>query len=246
MSNMLKKGISLIFMGLYVIMANAQEDKGASLEISGDVVSSYVWRGGYNSGASVQPMLELNAAGFSFAVWGSKEISGPGKEMDLTAAYSLGSLGICISDYWWGGEKIGNENAESRNNKYFHFDNHNTAHTLEAGIDYTWSEKFPLNIAWYTLFWGADKKSNGKQNYSSYVELNYPFQMGRTELNATLGASVFESGFYEVKGFAVCNVALGASRDIKITKSFSLPLFANLIFDPAHEDAHLVLGFTLK
>ena len=47
---------------------------------------------------------------------------------------------------------------------------------FEAGLAYTLPlEKFPLSIAWYTMFAGADKNEKGEQNYSSYVELNYPF-----------------------------------------------------------------------
>ena len=34
------------------------------------------------------------------------------------------------------------------------------------------------------MFAGADKNEEGKQNYSSYVELNYPFSIKSVDLNA--------------------------------------------------------------
>lgn len=225
----------------------AQEKKGINFNVSGDLVSSYVWRGAYNAGASVQPTLGMSAGCFSLTAWGSKEISGPHKEIDLTAACTFGRLSLFVVDYWWDGEKYGNANADTRNNKYFHFDNHNTAHRLEAGVAYTFSEKVPLSISWNTMFWGADKRDSGKQNYSSYVELNYPFTVKTINLTATVGLTPYDSpNIYATDGFAVCNIALGASREIRFSQSFSLPIYTKLVFDPAHEDTHLVFGFTLR
>ena len=111
-------------------------------------------------------------------------------------------------------------------------------------------EKFPLSIAWYTMFAGADKNDKGGQNYSSYVELNYPFSVKAVNLNLTCGFLPYEAGVgvYGVpnSGFAVTNVALKGTTDIKITDSFSIPVFAQAIWNPRMEDAHLLFGITLR
>lgn len=248
MKQVFKKVVTVAVASMVVFAVKAQDEKDVTLNVSGDVVSSYVWRGAYNAGASVQPTLGLNAGNFSFAAWGSKEISGPHKEIDLTAAYSFGKLGVAVTDYWWDGERYAKSDnpAYAKNNKYFHFDNHNTSHYVEAALNYVISDRFPLSVAWYTMFWGADKKTNGDQNYSSYVELNYPFEVKGVALNATLGFSPYNSNLYGVSSFGVCNLAIGASKEIKLSQWFSLPVFTRLIFDPAHEDAHMVFGFTLR
>lgn len=247
MKQMWKTMVTVTVAAMVAFPVKAQEEKSVTIRVNGDLVSSYVWRGAYNAGASVQPALGLNAGGFSFTVWGSKEISGPHKEIDLTAAYSFGRFGLAVTDYWWDGERYAKagDPAYARSNKYFHFGNHSTCHYAEAGADYTVSDRFPLNIAWYTMFWGADKKADGGQNYSSYLELNCPFSVKGTGLKATVGISPYDSYLYGVSGFAVCNLALEAVKELKLSDTFSLPLFARLIFDPAHEDTHLVLGFTL-
>lgn len=131
------------------------------------------------------------------------------------------------------------------------FKSHETAHHFEAGLAYTLPvEKFPLSIAWYTMFAGADKDDKGRQNYSSYVELNYPFSVKSVDLNLTCGFLPYEAGVgvYGVpnSGFAVTNVALKGITGIKITDSFSIPVFAQAIWNPRMEDAHLVFGFTLR
>lgn len=226
----------------------AQQLKHTQFSVSGDIVSSYVWRGAYNAGASIQPSLSVSRGGFSFTAWGSKEISGPHKEIDLTAAYRFGKFGVVLTDYWWDGERYAKSDdvAYGKNNQYFHFDNHRTRHYLEAGLNYTLSERYPLTIAWYTMFWGADKKRDGSQHYSSYVEFNYLWKIRGVDVNVTAGLSPYESRLYGVNRFAVCNLSLGAAKELPITPSFSLPVFARLIFDPAHEDAHMVFGFTLR
>ena len=108
-------------------------------------------------------------------------------------------------------------------------------------------EKFPLSIAWYTMFAGMDKNEKGdKNNYSSYVELNYPFSVKSVDLNVTCGIVPYKAPQYYTNGFAVTNVALKGSYAIKITDSFSLPIFSQVIWNPRMEDAHLVFGFTLR
>lgn len=101
------------------------------------------------------------------------------------------------------------------------------------------------------MFAGQDKDENGNQNYSSYVELNFPFTVKGVDLNATCGVLPYDAGITTYggdvnSGFAVTNVALKAMKDIKITNSFSLPIFIQAIWNPRMEDAHLVLGISLR
>ncbi|CAK7088310.1 MAG: hypothetical protein ENTA_02307 [Enterocloster clostridioformis] len=225
--------------------------KAQEFKIQGDLVSSYVWRGFYQTGASFQPTLGFGIGGFSITAWGSTDFDGTSsgggaaaKEIDLTAAYAFGNSGLSlqVASLWWAGQGA---------NKYFNFKSHETAHHFEAGLAYTLPvEKFPLSIAWYTMFAGADKNDKGEQNYSSYVELNYPFSVKAVDLNVTCGFLPYEAGVgvYGISnsGFAVTNVALKGTTEIRITDGFSVPVFAQAIWNPRMEDAHLVFGITLR
>ena len=223
--------------------------KAQEFTVQGDLVSSYVWRGVYQTGASFQPTLGFGISGFSLTAWGSTDFDGykstkgqANKEIDLTAAYAFGESGLSLSvaSLWWAGQGA---------RQYFNFKSHETAHFFEAGLAYTLPcEKFPLSIAWYTMFAGADKNEEGAQNYSSYCELNYPFSVKSVGLNATVGFVPYETYMvgYGNSGFAFTNVALKATTAIRITDSFSLPIFAQAIWNPCLEDTHLVFGITLK
>ena len=104
-----------------------------------------------------------------------------------------------------------------------------------------------LSAAWYTNFAGNDGvNKDGKRAYSSYVELNAPFQLGGVEWNGTLGAVPYATTTYGVSGFAVTNVALKATKDIKITDSFCLPIFAQVVANPAAQRAYFIFGLTLQ
>lgn len=227
--------------------AGTTEAQAQQFTVQGDLVSSYVWRGMYQTGASFQPTLGFGIGGFSLTAWGSTDFDGyraseglANKEIDLTAAYTFGETGLTVSvaDLWWAGQGAG---------KYFNFKSSETAHHFEAGVAYTLPvEKLPLSVAWYTLFAGQDKDEDGNQNYSSYVELNYPFSVKAVDLNVTCGIVPYAAPQYYCNGFAVTNVALKGTTAIKFNDRFSLPVFAQAIWNPRLEDAHLVFGITLK
>ena len=227
--------------------ANAQEESKVDFTVQGDLVSSYIWRGMYQTGASIQPTFGLSVGNLSLTAWGSTDFDGASasegmasKEIDLTLAYTFGNSGLTLSvaDLWWAGQGA---------NKYFNFKSNETAHHFEAGLAYTLPvEKFPLSVAWYTMFAGMDKNAEGKQNYSSYMELNFPFTVKMVDLNATCGLVPYEAPQYMANGFCVTNVALKGTTAIKFSDSFSLPIFAQAIWNPRIEDAHVVFGITLK
>ena len=102
------------------------------------------------------------------------------------------------------------------------------------------------------MFAGQDKDEDGNQNYSSYVELNYPFRVKMVG-PGLLPAVSFPYTSYGVytgaktnDGFAVTNVALKGSTAIKFSDSFSLPIFCAGYLNPRMEDAHLVFGISLR
>lgn len=221
----------------FVSSVSAQTFSGGA-----DVVSAYIWRGSYNAGASIQPSLEMKVKGLSIGAWGSTDFGGNGKkEVDLSAKYSWKGITLGVTDYWWAGEGAMN---------YFHYEKNKTAHLFEGNLSYELPcEKFPLSISWNTFFAGADKDENGDRNYSTYIELCYPFSVKTVDLKAIVGMAPWYSPAFlpsDKHSFSICNVALAAQKAIKCSDEFSIPLFSQLIFNPATEDVHIVFGVSLK
>jgi len=243
----------IAFLWITTSICKAEGSCKVNFTTQGDIVSSYVWRGMYQSGAAVQPALGVSIGNFSLNAWGSVDITGQGhKETDITASYTAKGVTLSLTDYWWAGQSGIYNQRENGKNNYFNFDNRYTDHILEAGLSYTLPiKKMPISLSWYTMFWGTDKKNadnNKLRNaYSSYGEVNCPFAVKNTNLLATIGFSPFESpANYKNNSFAVTNISLKASKEILITDKFSLPIFSQIVWNPNREDVHLVFGITLK
>ncbi len=209
--------------------ANAQE---LSLSGGADFVSSYVWRGAKGAGASVQPYAELSYGGLAVGAWGSTGLSaGEGaKEVDYYVSYSIGNLSATVSDYWWEGDAM----------PYF-----GVGHYYEGALSYTISEKFPLSLSVSTMFAGeGDKDVNGDQLYSTYIALGYPFAVG--SVNFDLGVGITPAAGMYAPEAGVCSISGRVSKSIAITDSFELPVFVDLIANPAADNAFLLFGTSLS
>ena len=232
------KKIVCFAMWLAVSMATFAQEK-VETTICSDVVSSYIWRGQDLGDVSVQPTLGIGYKGLSLTAWGSVGLSDPSdtKEFDLTLGYAIGGLNIGITDYWF-------NNGLDPENRYFKYDAHGTNHVFEANVGY---DLGLASLQWFTNFAGNDGMNNdGKRAYSSYVELTVPFKLAAVDWTATAGAVPFSTDFYGTDGFAVTNLALKAAKDIKVTDTFSIPVFGQVVANPCSQKAYMVIGFTLQ
>jgi hypothetical protein len=232
------KKIVLFAMGMLLCSTAIAQDK-VETTISSDFVSSYIWRGQDLGSVAVQPTLGLGYKGLSLTAWGSYGLTNPDdvKEFDLTLAYSTGGLNIGITDYWFSA-------GLDPDARYFKYDAHGTNHVFEATVGYDFG---PVALAWYTNFAGNDGvNKNGKRAYSSYVEANLPFRLVGVDWTATAGAVPYATTSYGTTGFAVTNLSLRATKDIKVSDSFSIPIFGQVTGNPCSQKAYLVLGFTLQ
>ncbi len=234
------KKIVLFAMGLVMSMTALAIDTVEGT-ISGDIVSSYIWRGQNCGDVSIQPTLGVSYKGLSLTAWGNVGLSNSDdtKELDLTLAYTTGGFNIGITDYWF---SVG----QDPENRYFKYEAHGTNHVFEANIGYDFGL---ASLQWFTNFAGNDgTNKDGKRAYSSYMEVVVPFKLSAIEWTATVGAVPFATSYYNewTSGFAVTNVALKATKDIKVTESFSIPIFGEIVGNPRTQKAYLVLGITLK
>ncbi len=231
------KKIVLFAMGLVVSTATyAQEE--VETTVATDVVSQYIWRGQELGSVSVQPTLGIGYKGFTLTAWGNIGLSNPAdtKELDLTLAYTLGALNIGITDYWL-------DAGLDPMSRYFKYDAHGTNHVFEANVGYDFGV---ANVQWFTNFTGNDGvNKDGKRAYSSYVEANVPFRLATVDWTATAGLVPFATDYYGTSGTAVTNLSLRADKEIKVTESFTIPVFGQVVANPCSQKAYLVLGITL-
>ena len=211
--------------------------EGPEVGLGSDIVSSYIWRGQDLGGVSLQPTLGLEYKGISLSAWGSVGLADPAdtKEFDITLGYTIGGLNIGITDYWF------NAGLDPQD-RYFKYDAHGTNHVFEANIGY---DLGVVSAQWYTNISGNDGvNKDGKRAYSSYFEVAAPFKLATCDWTATVGAVPYATDFYGTNGFAVTNLAVRASKDIKVTDSFSIPIFGEVSANPCSQKAYLVVGMS--
>ena len=223
--------------------AKAQDKVEASAGV--DLVSGYVWRGQDLGGVSLQPSASIAYKGFSLGAWGSVGIeSSDTKEFDLILGYSTGGFSVSVTDYWY------NVTGDGVTAKYFQYGAHNAAnsHLFEAQIGYDFG---PVAVNWYTNFAGNDGlNKKGERAYSSYFSLAAPFKLGGLDWCAEVGATPWATSFYNksgsddfgANGFEIANISLAATKTLDITESYSLPVSAKAIWNPATEGAYFVFG----
>ena len=232
------KKIVLLAMGLVMSMTTLAQDE-VETTISGDIVSSYIWRGQDAGSAAIQPTLGVGYKGLSLTAWGSYGLvnTDDAKEFDLTLAYTIGGFNIGVADYWF-------SEGPDPDARYFKYDAHGTNHLFEANIGYDFGV---ASLQWFTNFAGCDgTKKDGKRAYSSYAELSVPFKLATVDWTAAVGVVPWATTSYGTTGFAVTNLALKATKDIKVTDTFSIPIFGQVVGNPCSRKAYLVLGFTLR
>ena len=234
------KKIVLLALGLVAVATTHAQDEKAKVEttIAADFVNQYIWRGLDCGNVSIQPTLGIGYKGLSLSAWGNVGVSKDDvKEFDLTLGYTTGGFNIGITDYWF---SVGGDDPD---NRYFKYNAHSTNHVFEANIGYDFGV---LNLQWYTNFAGNDGyNKNDKRAYSSYAQVDVPFKLVTCDWTATAGIVPYYSTYYGTTGFAVTNLSLRADKDIKITDSFSIPVFGQIVANPCTEKAYLVFGFTL-
>ncbi|MBR1447928.1 MAG: hypothetical protein IJ588_04155 [Prevotella sp.] len=232
------KKIVLFAMGLVAGATALAQDK-VETTIGADFVNQYIWRGQDLGSTAVQPTLGIGYKGLSLSAWGSYGLTDAAdtKEFDLTLGYAIGGFSVSVTDYWF------NAGLDPEN-RYFKYDAHGTNHVFEATVGYDFGV---ASLQWSTNFAGNDgANKDGDRAYSSYIEASAPFKLGGVDWTATAGAVPFATDFYGTTGFAVADLSLKATKDIRVTDSFSIPVFAQVSANPCAQKAYLVLGFTLQ
>jgi hypothetical protein len=227
------KTTALLLVSTMAIGAYAQNDS-ITYSVGADVVSSYIWRGvpqeATKGTPNIQPFASLTTGSLTVGFWGSGSFIGNIKEVDIYATYAINKLfSVTLTDYNWNFSK-----------KYFSYGS-GTDHVFEATVSYAGVESLPLSASLNTMFYGADKKTNGDQAYSTYLELGYPVS---ESAKVFAGASLMESVAYGTTGFGVTNLGIKVSKSLALTDSFSLPVYGIAGFNPTRNDAFLVAGIT--
>ena len=221
---MIMKKVSLFLFAAILLVGSFASSAQDSTAVKGawtagaDLVSSYIWRGSKAGAFSIQPTVKYVNGGFSIGAWGSGDLTtGAPEEADLFAAYAFKfGLSLGATDYHYNTSKL--------------FDSSN--HAIEANLGYAVG-KFSLSGNY--IFNAA----SGAIGDDKYLEAAYQFP------TVKLFVGGGDGWYTNDASFQVCNIGITATKTIKISESFSLPLFGSVIVNPNKEQIFYVIGISL-
>jgi hypothetical protein len=234
-------------LALFVLFAGISFAQDLSVSAGADIVSRYIWRGlNVNDAINIQPALSLSVSGFSVGFWGSYSLSNNssediyGQELDTWISYSYAfengmSIGAIVTDYYFANAGI----------KWGNFNNYDDpegpgSHTIETGLLLKGPNSFPLSLSGFINVYN-DAGNN------TYFQIDYPVTVAEVPLNFFIGASGGSEenpGYYGTETFNVTNVGVKATKSVKITEDYSLPVSVTFLINPRAEISYLVFGLT--
>lgn len=224
-------GLILSFYFLY------SQERKSPFSVSLELSSKYMWRGiEYGTAPVAFPMLSYNNKGFSIYALGAYAIDGSHQEVDLGLSYTHDKFVFGLSDYYY-------PSSVGEKDSYFQLSNRSTGHSVEAYLTLT-PFKVPLWLTLSTYVFGADKKLDGEQAFSSYAEIGYTYSFNdNNALSLAVGANL-NKGFYTdyEKGFNVVNMTLKYATCFTFGK-FELPASVSYILNPYKEKSYLTFSF---
>ncbi len=219
--------LSAIFM-LFITKLSAQEEPATDettspFTVGADVVSNYVWRGSKLSpNPSFQPTVKFAKGGFTAGVWGSFDFASGYAEADPYISYSTAfGLTLGLSDYYL------------CNLELFNVSDTLGSHGLEINGGYT-IKGFSLSANYIV----NEAPGVGTKGGDTYLQLGYAYK----NFNVFIGGG---NGWYTSNNdFKVCNIGIGATKEIAVTDKFKIPVFGQVIVNPDKEQLFLVVGFS--
>ena len=209
---------AILMAGSYASSAQDSTAVKGAWTAGADLVSSYIWRGSNAGAFSIQPTVKYVNGGFSIGAWGSGDLTtGAPQEADLFALYAFKSgLSLGVTDYHYNSTKLFADSV----------------HAIEANVGYSVG-KFSLSGNY--IF----NKASGAAGNDKYFEASYQFP----SVKLFVGAG---DGWYtNDASFQVCNIGITATKTLKISESFSIPLFGSVIVNPNKEQIFYVIGISL-
>lgn len=241
----MKKIALLLIVFIIPISLFSQDSKnvfGAKMKKSNfhaviDLQTKYMWRGmemmTEDSAPVVFPQINYQYKGFYAYVMGGYSFNGKYSEVDMGISYTYKWLTVALNDYYY-------PTTTTADDQYFKFGKDNTGHWLEGAITIA-PDKIPFYMTLSNFFYGADKDLNGKQAYSTYVEMGtyYDF-LEDNRIALAVGAACNESCYngYE-HGFGICNVELKYTHNISFKNGWSFPVNVAYIINPVREKSYV-------
>lgn len=246
--------IVLVTIGNFNGYSQDKDEKYAPVEVHLQFKSGYFWRG---LTISDVPFVLASAnfvskdGNFKLGARGSNSFNGTYKQFDYFASYKYKKLRFVVYDIYNYSTYL------APKADLFDYNAATTRHFVDATIGYTISKKFPMDISWSTIVFGRDRDAlpgdirepdkdpvrNGKNRYSTYVQLSYTYQVNGIKLEFFIGGVFALNGqqntFFSDKP-GIATIGFNATKQFKFG-SYTLPITASPTWNTLKNTGGVVL-----
>jgi hypothetical protein len=209
--------------------AQTLSEKNISISANADLLSRYIWRGtDLGTGPAFQPGFSASYSGFSMGYFGSYNLLGNYKEVNLFISKSVGFATFELWDYW-SSEKTGLKGFSD-------YRSGSTSHMIEGIITLSGNDSFPLSFTGGWLFYGSDYSK------SIYLELQYRVPVQNSELSFFTGYQAKGYYYAEKRGFV--NVGVTYTQPLVVSNDVSLDLILSLVTNPTAKNVFFTVGLS--
>ncbi|HPN36913.1 MAG TPA: hypothetical protein PL041_00830 [Melioribacteraceae bacterium] len=225
---------TIIVFLLFISHSFAQEKPALNVTFGTDLVSRYIWRGmdlgGNPSTPQFQPFVNFD---FNFAcshtltlgAWGSYGFTGSYSENDLSIKYTFykedfGTISASVIDFYFPFEKL----------DFFNYNNDGTgSHIVEMDLAYDGTPDFPIH-----LLVANNLINRVEGDKTLYAEMGYTVNINNYSIYFVVGGANGTSFWNQVneKGFKLTNIGVTASKVVKISDTFSFPVWVSYVVNP--------------
>jgi hypothetical protein len=229
----MKKIFLILGLSFVLTTTKAQKDSQGGFSVSADLVSRYVFRGvDYGNSPAFQPTIEYTRGKFAIGAWGSYAFASSSaganafQEADLYASYAFDfGLNLGVTDYYYPGSS------------WFELEDEISSHAIELNLGYDIGN---LSLAGNVAL-NDSRAGAGEENGVLYFEASYAFK----DFSVFVGGG---DGWHVVSGekgdFQVVNIGISTEKEIKITDTFSIPMFGMVFVNPNSELYDIVVGIS--
>ncbi|MCC5925998.1 MAG: hypothetical protein JJU41_05505 [Bacteroidetes bacterium] len=228
MKKLLLTSASFLMAAMLAIPAQTASAQEVSVDAGMTLTSRFIYRGiELGNSPNVQAMIGVNTGAFSFYGWGSHSLGqddGAYKEVKFWANYTLDLGDFTLTPQI--------ENHFDAFSDLFDLDENTSTHVFQAS-----ARLAGKGDAAPDLFIGY--AFGPPVEVTVYVEAGYSFTSGDYGLRAFLSSQYSDGpGFVDLgynDKFVVNQIGVSASRTLRITDSFSVPLGISLVVNPRTE-----------
>ncbi len=226
---MTKNSILLILLLLSIQISAQIRFQDAEIK----VLNNHVWRGvKLGSAPAIEPSLTLNSGRFSLNLWAAVTTNNSYSEFDIIPSWQFRHFQLTLFDYY--------NPVSGEKNQFLNFQEGKNRHSLELAIDNYSIDKKRIKWMLGTFVSGDRHSKTGDPQYSSYLEVKYPFTFCGIDTEPFIGFTPFK-GYY-AEHFAVINSGISFGKTLDFNVPFSIPISISFVSNPYTRNSFLIFA----